>query len=63
MKDIDEWNILSNENSIIVKNKKGQKLKMKIFNFLSTLFGKKDFISRERPILADKIVYIKKIRL
>ena len=26
---------------------------MKIFNFLSTLFGNKDFISQESPILAD----------
>ena len=26
---------------------------MKIFNFLPTLFGNKDFISRESPILAD----------
>ena len=28
---------------------------MKISNFLSTLFGNKDFISQESPILADKL--------
>ena len=27
--------------------------KMKMFNFLSTLFGKESFISQESPILAD----------
>ena len=43
VKDIDEWNILSLKNNIIVK-KKSQKLKMKILNFLSTLSGNKDFI-------------------
>ena len=26
---------------------------MKVFNFLSTLFGDKDFVSRESPIFAD----------
>ena len=31
---------------------------MKIFNFLSTIFGNKDFISRESPILADFFRYI-----
>ena len=42
VKDIDEWNILSLKNNIIV-----QKLKIKMFNFLSTLFNNKDFISQE----------------
>ena len=28
-------------------------MEVKIFNFLSTLFRNKDFISQERPILAD----------
>ena len=36
---------------------------MKIFNILSTLFGNKDFISRESPIFADfkNVVLYKKI--
>ena len=52
VKDIHEWNILSLKNNIIVK-KKRSKIEDKIFNFLSTLFGNKDFISRESPIFAD----------
>ena len=48
VKDIDEWNILSLKNDIEVKKKRP-----KNFNFLSTLFGNKDFIPQESPILAD----------
>ena len=37
--------------------------KMKMFNFLSTLFGNESFISQESPILADfenmRAIYIK----
>ena len=38
-----------------IKNwrRQGKKLKINIFNFLSMLFGNKDFISRESPILAQ----------
>ena len=59
MKDIDERDILSLKNNIIVKKKRSKIGKMKIFDFLSTLFGNKDFISQESPILADfeKIIY------
>ena len=52
VKDIDEWNILSLKSNIIVK-KKRSKIEDENFNFLSTLFGNKDFISKESPILAD----------
>ena len=50
-KDIDEWNILNLKHNIIVKEKR-LKLK-KIFNFLFSLFGKKDLISKESWILTD----------
>ena len=52
IKDIDEWNILSLKNNIIVK-KKRSKIEDEIYNFFSRLFGIKDFISQENPILAD----------
>ena len=52
VKDIDEWNILSLKNNIIVK-KKRSKFEIKICNFLSMLSGSKEFISQESPILAD----------
>ena len=46
------------------KNKKGEKeqgelVVLKIFNFLSTFFWSKDFISQESPILADVDSYQK----
>ena len=34
-------------------------MEVKIFNFLSTLFWNKDFISQESPILADvEIIFL-----
>ena len=52
VEDIDEWNILSLKNNIIVK-KKRQKVEDENFQLFTTLFGNKDFISQESPIFAD----------
>ena len=35
---------------------KRSKLKMKIFDFLSTLFRNKDFISQENSVLAENMI-------
>ena len=53
VKDIHEWNILSLKNSIITKKKRPKIENEKFCNFVSSLFGNKDFISQESPILAD----------
>ena len=44
---------LNLKNNIIVKKKRSTIEDEKICNFLSTLFGNKDLISQESPILAD----------
>ena len=52
MKDIDEWNILNYKKNHKIE-KKRPKMEVKIVNFLSILFGNKEFISQESPIFDD----------
>ena len=52
-KDIAEWNKIIMKKKMKKVKKKRAKMVLKIFNFLSTLFRNKDFISQESLILTD----------